>query len=153
MELEKIYHLLASIDRLDVFGAYVAHINGWDAHPGYASERAAEVAQILKTMPTVVLPPAEGANVEICPPKKRERRSVAFTPPIVEDVSTYIEEGGYAVDADEFCDFYTAKGWRIGSHVMKDWRAAVRMWSKRARVSGATGQKEKVYKEQLELNF
>jgi hypothetical protein len=28
-------------------------------------------------------------------------------------------------------DFYTAKGWMVGSGKMKDWQAAVRTWQNR----------------------
>jgi len=31
----------------------------------------------------------------------------------------------------QFCDFYSAKGWKIGKEPMKDWKAAVRTWEMR----------------------
>lgn len=54
-----------------------------------------------------------------------------FTPPSLEDVSSYIKEKGYNVDPESFIDFYTSKGWKIGKDTMKDWRAAVRTWARR----------------------
>ena len=36
-----------------------------------------------------------------------------------------------AIDAQQFIDFYEAKGWMIGKNKMKDWRAAVRTWTHR----------------------
>ena len=54
-----------------------------------------------------------------------------FAPPSLDDVSAYIKEKGYSVDAEAFIDFYTSKGWKIGKDTMKDWRAAVRTWARR----------------------
>ena len=54
-----------------------------------------------------------------------------FAPPSLDDVSAYIKEKGYSVDAEAFIDFYTAKGWKIGKDTMKDWKAAVRTWARR----------------------
>ena len=43
----------------------------------------------------------------------------------------YCAERGNHVDAQAFVDFYAAKGWKVGSAPMKDWKAAVRTWEKR----------------------
>lgn len=53
-----------------------------------------------------------------------------FVPPIVEEVEDYINERGYDIDAHKFVDYYTANGWRVGKSPMKDWKAAVRNWSR-----------------------
>lgn len=57
-------------------------------------------------------------------------KRTAFVPPTLEEVKAYILEKGYAVDADRFIDFYESKGWMIGNNKMKDWKAAVRTWSR-----------------------
>ena len=57
-------------------------------------------------------------------------KRTAFVPPTLEEVKAYILEKGYAVDAERFIDFYTSKGWMVGKNKMKDWKAAVRTWSK-----------------------
>jgi uncharacterized protein YdaU (DUF1376 family) len=54
----------------------------------------------------------------------------AFAPPTVEEVRDYITDNQYPVDPNRFCDFYASKGWMVGKNKMKDWRAAVRTWSK-----------------------
>lgn len=59
---------------------------------------------------------------------KHNRR---FAPPSVEEVRAYCDERNNGIDADEFVDFYTAKGWKVGNQPMKDWKAAVRTWEKR----------------------
>ncbi len=56
-----------------------------------------------------------------------------FSPPSVEEVKAYCSENGYAVDAQRFVDYYTSNGWKVGKNPMKDWKAAVRTWSRGAR--------------------
>lgn len=65
-------------------------------------------------------------NHQIEPNRKR------FVPPAVSEVHEYCMERGNKVDAESFVDFYSMKGWYVGSTKMKDWRAAVRTWEKRA---------------------
>lgn len=69
----------------------------------------------------------EGDEVPPSPPKAQKR----FTPPPVEEVSAYCRERGNTVDPQHFCDFYAAKGWKVGNQPMKDWKAAVRTWEQR----------------------
>lgn len=59
--------------------------------------------------------------------KERHR----FIPPSVSEVRAYCQEKGYKIDADQFIDFYESKGWMVGKNKMKDWKAAVRTWTKR----------------------
>lgn len=65
------------------------------------------------------------------PIKERVATAPRFTPPSVDDVSEYISENRYPVDPERFVDFYESKGWMVGKTKMKDWKAAVRTWSKR----------------------
>ncbi|MDY2654930.1 MULTISPECIES: DUF6291 domain-containing protein [Eisenbergiella] len=60
----------------------------------------------------------------------------SFQPPSVENVREYCQEGGYRVDAEYFVDFYTAKDWMVGKNKMKDWKAAVRNWTRNNREEG-----------------
>lgn len=53
-----------------------------------------------------------------------------FVPPTPEEVEAYVNEKGYNVDANRFVDFYQSKGWMVGKSKMKDWKAAVRNWSR-----------------------
>ena len=77
------------------------------------------------------------------PPIKEESKETSitpkpprFVPPTVEEVRAYCDERKNGIDAQSFVDFYTAKGWKIGSNSMKDWRAAVRNWETRRRNDG-----------------
>jgi len=54
-----------------------------------------------------------------------------FKPPSADEVRGYCAERNNGIDAEQFVDFYAAKGWKIGKEPMKDWRAAVRTWEKR----------------------
>jgi hypothetical protein len=59
---------------------------------------------------------------------QKEENKGRFTPPSIEEVTTYCKERGNVVDARRFIDFYEAKGWMIGKNKMKSWKAAVRTW-------------------------
>lgn len=58
------------------------------------------------------------------------KKSKNFIPPTVDEVSDYCIERNNDIDAEEFVDFYTSKGWMIGKNKMKDWKSAVRTWER-----------------------
>ena len=62
---------------------------------------------------------------------KNERERGRFAPPSPEEVRAYCRERNNRVNPDQFVDFYTAKGWKIGNQTMKDWKACVRTWEQR----------------------
>ncbi len=64
-------------------------------------------------------------------PKEWELSAKKFIKPTVDEVSAYCLERDNGVDAQKWFDFYTSKGWRVGSQPMKDWKAAVRTWERR----------------------
>ena len=51
-----------------------------------------------------------------------------FQPPSVSD---YCRERGNTINAEQFVDFYEARGWKLGRQTMRDWKAAVRTWERR----------------------
>ena len=61
-------------------------------------------------------------------------RSV-FLKPSVEEVSKFVQHNGYAISAIEFVDYYESVGWKIGTKPMKNWKAAVRTWERKAQES------------------
>ena len=63
--------------------------------------------------------------------EKKEKNKKRFAPPSVDEVSAYLTEKGYDIDAEAFVDFYASKGWKVGNSPMKDWKAAVRTWVNR----------------------
>lgn len=60
--------------------------------------------------------------------KTKNKRFVKPTP---EEVKAYCDERKNNIDAQQFVDFYEAKGWKVGREPMKDWKAAVRTWETR----------------------
>lgn len=65
--------------------------------------------------------------------KSREEgsRGKNFTPPTVQEVRDYVVSIGSTIDPEAFVDYYTSKGWKVGSSKMKDWKSAVRNWQRR----------------------
>lgn len=57
-------------------------------------------------------------------------RAHRFVPPTVAEVAAYCAEKGYRVDAERFVAYYESNGWHVGRNPMKDWRAAVRTWTR-----------------------
>jgi len=53
--------------------------------------------------------------------------------PTHEEVAAYVQTRAIQIDPEAFIDFYQSKGWVVGRAKMKDWKAAVRTWEKRAR--------------------
>lgn len=53
-----------------------------------------------------------------------------FTKPTLEDVIAYCNERQNSIDPQYFIDYNEARGWRIGSNPMKDWKAAIRTWER-----------------------
>ena len=51
-----------------------------------------------------------------------------FIIPTPEEVQAYCDERNNGILGQQFCDFYSSKGWKIGKEPMKDWKAAVRTW-------------------------
>lgn len=64
-----------------------------------------------------------------------------FLPPTVEEVRAYCTEKGYDIDPDRFVDYYTSNGWKVGKNPMKDWKAAVRSWSRKEQPCGKSESK------------
>ena len=69
-------------------------------------------------------------------------KTTKFIPPTVEEVADYCFERANRVDAEQFVDFYSAKGWMLGKNKMKDWKAAVRTWERKDREQPIIQKKE-----------
>lgn len=69
-------------------------------------------------------------NVAIRIEENRRDKSI-FTPPTLEEVTTYTKEIGSSINPKYFIDSNTAKGWVVGKNrtPMKDWKATIRTWS------------------------
>lgn len=60
----------------------------------------------------------------------RDRGKKKFSPPSLDEVREYCSSRNNNVNPERWFDFYTSKGWMVGSNKMKDWKAAVRTWEK-----------------------
>lgn len=75
----------------------------------------------------------EGENRADKPPRPR------FSPPSEDEAITFFgEQGASTLEAEKFCDYYTANGWRTGKNAMKDWKAAARNWIRHIADYGAS---------------
>jgi len=68
----------------------------------------------------------QDAHASARPPKRKR-----FEKPTPEQVATYATEASIEINAQAFCDYYEANGWRVGRNAMKDWKAAARNWAAR----------------------
>ena len=68
-----------------------------------------------------------------------------FSPPTIEQVQAYCTDKGYGVDAERFVDYYISNGWMVGKNHMKDWKAAVRTWSRKETPNNGTTGSEQVW--------
>ena len=54
-----------------------------------------------------------------------------FTPPTLEEVEAYCIERNNNIDAEQFIDYYEARGWELSKgRKVKDWKACIRTWEK-----------------------
>lgn len=71
-------------------------------------------------------------SIEIRDKSKEEiSKSKRFTPPTLEEVSSYCSERNNNVNPQKFIDFYQSKDWMVGKNKMKDWKACVRTWEQK----------------------
>ena len=66
--------------------------------------------------------------------EKREQKAHAI--PVLQDIKAYIQENGLSVDAEQFYDYYTARGWMLSGTQIVDWTALLRNWERRERKEG-----------------
>ena len=71
-----------------------------------------------------------------------EGKAKRFTPPTLEEIKQYCTDSGRSIDAERFIDFYESKGWYVGKNKMKDWKAAVRNWSRKDKKPGFSAAEE-----------
>ena len=74
-------------------------------------------------------PPAE----PLPPPPKPKKERTSFVKPTVEEIDVYCAERNNGLNGQAIYDHYEANGWMVGRVKMKDWKAAVRTWEKKAK--------------------
>jgi hypothetical protein len=53
-----------------------------------------------------------------------------FTPPTLEEVTSYLKEKSVNIDAQKFISYYEATDWYRGKTKIKNWKACVTTWTK-----------------------
>lgn len=135
------------IQRYEVDGRRYLQIVNWHAHQApHHTERESRIPEPPKVEPltngsltTKVL----DAHIEVRGNKEEvtskeggageTKPTAKFKPPTVAQVAAYCTERKNHVDAQNFVDFYTSKGWKVGREPMRDWKAAIRTWEKNVR--------------------
>lgn len=59
---------------------------------------------------------------------KPKPKSKLFIKPTIDEIKDYCSERKNNVIAQKFYDYYEARGWKLKTGVMKDWKACVRTW-------------------------
>lgn len=78
-------------------------------------------------------------NVNDIKESKPKKASPVFRRPTIEEVEAYCTERRNGINAQDFIDYYDARGWKMSGGVsVKDWKARVRTWEKRRKVSTNT---------------
>ena len=163
---ESIAESLADIGFLDrVEGGYILH--EWEVHNGYAASasKRTEAARIaankrwegrsMKTRNAKACEPQCDSNANACdvqcdsnapspspspsPSPKESGGEKRFSPPSLEEVTSYCLERGNNVDPVRWHSFYAGKGWMVGKNKMVDWKQAVITWESRNKDSPGPG--------------
>ena len=80
------------------------------------------------TEPTTLEQRNKETNIKERASKDAPKKRKTFVKPTVDEVSAYIKEHGYTVNAERFVGYYESNGWKVGRNPMIDWKAAVRTW-------------------------
>lgn len=81
----------------------------------------------------------EKRRVDKTDEENTKKPSAIFVPPELNEVAQYCAERNNHVDAQNFIDFYTSKGWVVGKTKMIDWKASVRTWEKNQNANATAG--------------
>jgi hypothetical protein len=127
-----------------LFPSWAAHQRIRDCKSKYPEPPCGELRQSAASCGE--LPPESNPNPNPNPIQSERGR---FTPPTVDEVMAYCRERKNSVNAEQFVDFYSSKGWKVGKEPMKNWQACVRTWERREQkpVNPALDYSQKVYAE------
>ena len=131
----KMFSELGMIEVFDDHTIYMAEVQKMVGSETASAERVRRFREKQKALPCNAT--VTNSNTEIESEKEseiekeRKPKRKRFTPPTIDEVSSYCKERNNSVDPERFIDFYASKGWKVGNQPMKDWKAAVRTWEKR----------------------
>lgn len=146
-QIEDALAALSSVELVEVYvvdGKPFVRLTGWDKHQTIRAKKSKYPApeEGCKQLQTIANNCKQmQADVHVIQsesesnPNPNARDTCAkrtrFSPPSPADVDAYAKEQGINVNGQRFCDFYAAKGWKVGNTGMKDWKAAARNWASR----------------------
>ncbi len=85
----------------------------------------------------------ESAETEIQTQTKRQNKTrniykkSLFTPPTIDEVTSYCQERRNGINAAQFIDYYQARGWELKpGQKIKDWKACIRTWERNNQKGG-----------------
>jgi uncharacterized protein YdaU (DUF1376 family) len=84
-----------------------------------------------KTQPVNLANPAEtGLKANHKLRTNNHKQITKFIRPKPNEVEEYAQQIGFSLDGNHFCDYYEARGWKLSTGPMKDWKACVRTWKR-----------------------
>lgn len=102
------------------------------------NDRIIEIEMLANYNESNVLCPLLRECLEELRRMRRKEKAESFVPPSVDDVMRFFLGGeAFRLEAEkkacQFVDYYAAKGWKVGSTKMIDWKAAGRVWEARVK--------------------
>jgi hypothetical protein len=64
-----------------------------------------------------------------------------FVPPTPAEVTAFGKTLDFDIDGQHFCDYYEARGWKLGKNTMKSWQACVKTWRRTSTRTPSNGRK------------
>ena len=143
-QIEKAIKNLSSQELVECYtvaGKPFVRLTGWDRHQAIRAKKSKypspEDADKVQTSASICnqmhanVPVIQSESESKSESNANKAAKRGFTAPTPDDVRQFCKDNGITgVDPDRFCDFYTAKGWKVGNSPMKDWHAAVRNWAR-----------------------
>lgn len=85
--------------------------------------------------------------------KKPRKTQLVFIKPSIEEIKNYCFERKNNVNPEKFYDYYEARGWKLKSGAMKDWKACVRTWEGNDFKTNSTNSSQAFYKKTDDLDY
>ncbi len=63
---------------------------------------------------------------------KKEKSTSHFVKPTIAEIEAYCRSRNNRVNAEQFFNFYEAKGWMLGKNHIKNWKCCVHTWEQRS---------------------
>ena len=83
---------------------------------------------------------------------KLKSKSKLFVKPMVDEIKNYCLERKNNINPESFFDYYEARGWKLKSGAIKDWKACVRTWEKNNFKTNSTNPSQTYYKKNDDLD-